>query len=39
MLKLGHNENLLLPLNPKSLGKEFREACKILGLKIYDFMT
>ena len=36
MLKLGHDENLLLPLNPKSLGKEFREACRMLG--IYDFM-
>ena len=32
MLKLGHDENLLLPLNPKSLGKEFRQACKILGI-------
>lgn len=32
MLKLGHDENLLLPLNPKSLGKEFREACKMLGI-------
>ncbi|MFR9680224.1 MULTISPECIES: tyrosine-type recombinase/integrase [unclassified Acinetobacter] len=32
MLRLGHDENLLLPLNPKSLGKEFREACKMLGI-------
>lgn len=32
MLKLGHDENLILPLNPKSLGKEFREACKMLGI-------
>ena len=32
MLKLGNNENLLLPLNPKSLGKEFREACRILDI-------
>ena len=32
MLKLGHDENLLLPLNPKSLGKEFRDACKMLGI-------
>lgn len=32
MLKLGHDENLLLPLNPKSLGKEFREACRMLGI-------
>jgi integrase len=37
MLKLGHNENLLLPLNPKSLGKEFREACKILGIEDLRF--
>lgn len=32
MLKLGHDSELLLPLNPKSIGKEFREACKILGI-------
>ena len=32
MLKLGHDNNLLLPLNPKSLGKEFREACRMLGI-------
>ena len=32
MLKLGHDSGLLLPLNPKSMGKEFREACKILGI-------
>ena len=32
MLKLGHDENLLLPLNPKSLGKEFRDACRMLGI-------
>jgi integrase len=37
MLKLGHDENLLLPLNPKSLGKEFREACKILGIEDLRF--
>ncbi|HFD2188082.1 TPA: tyrosine-type recombinase/integrase, partial [Acinetobacter baumannii] len=30
-------ENLLLPLNPKSLGKEFREACKILGIEDLRF--
>ncbi len=32
-----HNENLLLPLNPKSLGKEFREACKMLGIEDLRF--
>ncbi len=37
MLKLGHNENLLLPLNPKSLGKEFREACNMLGIEDLHF--
>ncbi|WP_445404381.1 tyrosine-type recombinase/integrase [Acinetobacter vivianii] len=37
MLKLGHNENLLLPLNAKSLGKEFREACKMLGIEDLRF--
>lgn len=37
MLKLGHDENLLLPLNPKSLGKEFREACKMLGIEDLRF--
>ena len=37
MLKLGHDENLLLPLNPKSLGKEFREACKMLGINDLRF--
>lgn len=33
MLKFGYNENLLLFLNFKSLGKEFREVCKILGIE------
>lgn len=37
MLKLGHDENLLLPLNPKSMGKEFREACKMLGIEDLRF--
>lgn len=37
MLKLGHDENLLLPLNPKSLGKEFRDACKILRIRDLRF--
>lgn len=37
MLALGHDENLLLPLNPRSLGKEFREACKMLGIEDLRF--
>ena len=37
MLKLGHDSGLLLPLNPKSMGKEFREACKILGIEDLHF--
>lgn len=37
MLKLGHDETLLLPLNPKSLGKEFREACRMLGIEDLRF--
>ena len=37
MLKLGHDSGLLLPLNPKSMGKEFREACKLLGIEDLHF--
>jgi integrase len=37
MLRLGYDEQLLLPLNPKSIGKEFREACKILGIEDLHF--
>lgn len=37
MLKLGYDENLLLPLNPKCIGKEFTEACKVLGIQNLRF--
>ena len=37
MLQLGYDERLLLPLNPKSIGKEFRDACKMLGIEDLRF--
>lgn len=37
MLQLGYDDQLLLPLNPKSIGKEFRDACKMLGIEDLRF--
>ena len=39
MLKRGYSENYLIPLSPKTIGSEFRKACKLLGiddLKFHD---
>ena len=39
MLKRGYYENYLIPLSPKTIGSEFRKACKLLGiddLKFHD---
>ncbi|EMD3824024.1 tyrosine-type recombinase/integrase [Acinetobacter baumannii] len=37
MLQLGYDKQLLLPLNPKTIGKEFRDACKMLGIEDLHF--
>ena len=39
MLKRGYGEEYLIPLSPKTIGGEFRKACKLLGvddLKFHD---
>lgn len=39
MLKRGYSEDYLIPLSPKTIGGEFRKACKLLGiddLKFHD---
>lgn len=37
MLRLGGSEELFIPLNPKTIGNEFRKACKILGVEDLRF--
>ena len=37
MLKRGYDENLLVPLSPKTMGSEFRKACKLLGIDDLHF--
>ena len=32
MLNRGYDKDLLIPLSPKTIGSEFRNACKILGI-------
>ena len=39
MLKRGYSDEYLIPLSPKTIGSEFRKACKLLGiddLKFHD---
>ena len=37
MLKRGYSEKNLIPLSPKTIGGEFRKACKILGIQDLKF--
>lgn len=37
MLKRGYDENLLVPLSPKTIGSEFRNACRLLGIDDLHF--
>ena len=37
MLNRGYDKDLLIPLSPKTIGGEFRNACKILGIEDLRF--
>jgi len=37
MLKRGYSAEYLIPLSPKTIGGEFRKACKILGIEDLKF--
>ena len=37
MLNRGRDKDLLIPLSPKTIGSEFRNACKILGIENLRF--
>ena len=37
MLKRGYDKDLLIPLSPRTIGGEFRNACKLLGIEDLRF--
>lgn len=37
MLKRGYSDEYLIPLSPKTIGGEFRKACKLLGIEDLKF--
>ena len=37
MLNRGYDKDLLIPLSPKTIGSEFRNACKLLGIEDLRF--
>lgn len=37
MLRRGYSEEYLIPLSPKTIGAEFRKACKLLGIEDLKF--